>query len=136
MARTKRNTPKTAELAAPKTETRIVMLEAGTSGLKENYGFVSEAYNTALQWPQCSALYSRLQRSTPEIVMSSRTFSAWASVVELQADLPDEPTDDDKRYQEFLYQVFDDMEGGQARFKDDMVRHTPFDGFYFASVVP
>ena len=107
---------KTKELAAPK-ETRLVFYEAGTSGLKEASGFVNEAYNQSLFWPQCYPLYSRIRRSMPEIVMIRQAFTSWARSVGFVVDLPEDPTDDDKKYQEFIYSVLADMEGGRPGSK-------------------
>lgn len=130
-----------AELAAPQkqsTDVRIVLNEPekGTSGLKEFYGFVSEAYNAQLYWPQVSTLYSRLRTSCPEMVMIGRAFTAWARNVAPVVDLPDGPTDDDKRYQDFLLSEFENMEGGFGQYLETTVSRTPFDGFAWNTAVP
>jgi hypothetical protein len=138
---TRAKTP-TRELAAPQpkqdTEVRILINdpERGTSGLKEWSGFVSEAYNAALYWPGVSELYHRLRTSCPEMVMIGRAFTAWARNVEPQVDLPENPTDDDKRYQDFILSDFDNMEGGFGQYLETVVGRTPFDGFSWLSVVP
>src|SRR5688572_6760976 len=90
-----------------KPEVRIVFNEAGTSGLKEWSGFVQAAYNAALYWPNVQPLYSRLRTSMPEIVMIRRAFSSWARNMTPIVDLPEKPTDDDKRYQEFIESDFE-----------------------------
>lgn len=130
-----RSKQKVTELAAPK-EAKIMLFEAGSSGLKEMMGFVNEAYNTQLYWPAVAPLYARLRRSCPEIVMVRNSFTAWARNISLICDLPDEPTDDDKAYQEFIYQACDDMDGGLASFIDTLVNHAPFDGWAWWEVVP
>lgn len=117
-------------------EVRIVFNEAGTSGLKQFSGFVNEAYNAQLFWPTVQPLYSRLRRSMPEIVMIRQAFTAWARNTAPQVDLPDEATDDDKRYQEFIYSDFENMEGGYTKFIDTLVNHVPFDGWGWWEAVP
>lgn len=132
---------KTVELASPPpqpVETRILINEPekGTSGLKEWSGFVSEAYNAALHWPNVSTLYTRLRTSCPEMVMIGRAFTAWARNVELQCDLPENPTDDDKRYQDFILSEAANVEGGFGQYLETTVSRAPFDGFTWNTVVP
>lgn len=117
-----------AKAKEPK-EVRIVFNEKGTSGLKEYSGFVAEAYNSQLYWPTVQPLFARLRRSMPEIVMIRQAFTAWARNTSPQIDLPDDATDDDKRYQDFIYSDFENMEGGYAAFIDTLVNHVPFDGW-------
>ena len=117
-------------------EVRIVFNEAGTSGLKQFSGFVNEAYNAQLFWPTVQPLYSRLRRSMPEIVMIRQAFTAWARNISPQVDLPDDATDDDKRYQEFIYSDFENMDGGYTKFIDTLVNHVPFDGWGWWEAVP
>ena len=115
------------------TETRIIFNEAGTSGLKAYSGFVTEAYNSQLFWPTCEPLYTRLWRSMPEIAMTKNAFVSWGRNVGVEVDLPDDPSDDDKAYQEFVQEVFDDMEGGTTGFIESLVSRTPFYGFSYFS---
>ena len=117
-------------------EVRIVFNEAGTSGLKQFSGFVNEAYNAQLFWPTVQPLYSRLRRSMPEMVMIRQAFTAWARNTSPQVDLPDDATDDDKRYQEFIYSDFENMDGGYTKFIDTLVNHVPFDGWGWWEAVP
>lgn len=119
-----------------KTETRILLVEAGSTGLKEYSGFVSEAYNLQYAWPAVSTLYTRLRRSDSEMLMVGVAFSAWGRNSGIIVDLPDKPTDAEKEYTEFVYQVFDDIEGGATGLIETMVRRTPFDGFYVWEAVP
>lgn len=122
---------RTRELAKAKEEkeVRIVFNEVGTSGLKEFSGFVSEAYNAQLFWPAVQPTFARLRRSMPEIVMIRQAFTSWARNTSPQIDLPDDATDDDKRYQEFIYTDFENMEGGYSAFIDTLINHVPFDGW-------
>jgi len=122
-----------AHLAAP---VKIMMTEAGSSGLKEFSGFITEAYNSALYWPQVQPTYSRLRRSMPEIVIIRQAFSSWARNVTIRVDLPENPTDDDKRYQEFIESVFTEIEGGFGAFIDTLINNVPFYGWGWFSVVP
>jgi len=124
-----------AELAQAR-EVKIMMTEQGTSGLKEYSGFVTEAYLTSLQWPAAYAVYNRLRRSMPEIVMMRQAFSTWARNVKLNVDLPENPTDDDTRYKEFVESVFEEMEGGFGLFMDTLINHVPFMGWGWWEIVP
>lgn len=132
MAR-RRHGNRPAELAAP---VKIMMTETGTSGLKAFSGFITEAYNSQLYWPQVQPTYSRLRRSMPEIVIIRQAFSSWARNVTLRVDLPENPTDDDKRYQEFIESVFTEMEGGFGSFIDTLINNVPFYGWGWFTVVP
>lgn len=118
------------------TEVRIVFAEAGTSGLKETQGFVYEAYNSSLYWPGVHSTYHRLRTSMPEIVAIRQAFTAWARRISPVVELPDNPTDDDKRFQEFIYSDLDNMEGGFGRLIDDMVNNVPFYGWGWWEAVP
>ena len=104
------------ELAQPKSKDRIGIrfVEAGKEGITEWSGFISEAYNAQLYWPTVQPLYSRLRRSMPEIVMIRQAFTSWARNVKPIIELPDEPSDDDKAYQDFLESDFENMEGSAA----------------------
>lgn len=122
--------------ASQQEEVRIVFAEAGTSGLKETQGFVYEAYNTALHWPSVHSTYHRLRTSMPEIVAIRQAFTAWARRVSPIVELPDNPTDDDKKFQDFLYSDFENMDGGFGRLLDDMVNNVPFYGWGWWEAVP
>lgn len=119
-----------------KDKVKIMLYEKGTTGLTEYDGFISEAYNTKLNWPGCYPLYNRLRRSNPEVTMVRQAFTAWARQIDVEVDLPDKPTDDDKRYQEFVQSVFEDVEGGTAGFMENLVSQVPFMGWGWWSVVP
>ena len=137
---TKSKKQNTAELATKDselpTEVRIILNEVGTTGLKEQSGFVAEAYNSALHYPGVYAAYNRIRRSMPEMVMVRQAFTAWSRKVSPIVDLPDEPTDDDKRYQEFIEQDFENMEGGFTSFIDTAVNHVPFLGWSWWEAIP
>jgi hypothetical protein len=135
MAKNKTQPKKVAELAQ-QTEVRIVLNEAGTSGLKEQQGFVYEAYHTQLYWPGVQPTYHRLRTSMPEIVAIRQAFTAWARKISPVVEMPDDPTDDDKKYQEFVLSDFENMEGGFGRLIDDMVNNVPFNGWGWWEAVP
>ena len=127
-----------AELAA-KPEVRIVINQAeeiGTIGLKAYGGFVNEAYNSSLFWPMVAPLYSRIRTSMPEIVMVTRAFTAWGRNISPIVDLPEDPSDDDKRYKDFILSDFDNMEGGFGELIETMVSRVPFDGWFWWDAVP
>lgn len=110
--------------------------EIGSSGLKAYNGYISEAYDPKLYWPGVSPLFTRIRTSTPEIVMVVRAFTTWARNIKPLVELPTEPTDDDKKYQEFIYSDFDNMEGGFGDFIETAVSRVPFDGWFWWDVVP
>jgi hypothetical protein len=127
-----------AELAG-KTEVRIVINEAqeiGSIGLKAYSGFVNEAYNAALFWPGVAPLYSRIRTSMPEIVMVVRAFTAWGRNISPIVELPENPSDDDKRYQDFIFSDFENMEGGFGELVETVVSRVPFDGWFWWDAVP
>lgn len=130
MAKKNRPTPQ------EETQVRIVFNEAGTSGLKEQQGFVYEAYHTHLYWPNVHTTYHRLRTSMPEIVAIRQAFTAWARRVSPIVELPDTPSDDDKKFQDFLLSDFENMEGGFGRLIDDMVNHVPFNGWGWWEALP
>jgi hypothetical protein len=117
-------------------QVRILLSEIGTTGLKEYFGFVTEAYNAALYWPTVAPLYSRLRTSCPEMVMIARAFTSWARSVVPILDLPDKPSDDDKKYADFILSDFDNMDGGFGEFLETVVERVPFDGWFWWDAVP
>ena len=110
--------------------------EIGSSGLEAWYGFVYQAYNADLYWPGVFELYNRLRRSDPEVTITRQIFGTVASGIRIEPDLPDNPSDDDKRFQEFYAQVIGDVEGGIDRWRDTFVAYTPFMGWAWWEAVP
>lgn len=110
--------------------------EIGTSGLKENMGFIEEAYSTSLNWPTVQPLYSRIRRSDPEISVVRNIFASLSRGVSFEWELPDEPSDGDKAAAEFAEQVMADIDGGPDGFIETMVSHVPFMGWGWWEVVP
>jgi len=110
--------------------------EIGSSGLDAWYGFVYQAYNADLYWPGVYELYNRLRRSDPEVTITRQIFGTVASGVRIEPDLPDKPSDDDKRFQEFYSEVIDDLEGGIDRWRDTFVAYVPFMGWAWWEAVP
>lgn len=119
-----------------KPEVRILFNEQGSSGLKAFNGFVTEAYNSSLFFPNVIPLYARLRQSMPEIVMIRRAFSAWSTSVKPIVNLPDEPTDDDKKYQEFLESEFENWDGGFLGWLETCLNYVPFFGWGWWDVQP
>jgi hypothetical protein len=110
--------------------------EVGSSGLNIWNGFVYQAYNADLYWPDVYELYNRLRRSDPEIVIVRQIFGTIASGIRIEPDLPEKPSDDDKRFQEFYSQALDDVEGGIDRWRDTFVAYVPFMGWAWWEAVP
>lgn len=128
---------KRKELAARlPTEVRIVMNEMGSSGLTTSQGFVSEAYNAALYWPNVQPVYDKLRRSMPELVMIRRAFSSWARAITPVVDVPENPSKDDEAYRDFLVSDFENMEGGFGSFVDTLVNNVPFFGWGWWEALP
>jgi len=118
-----------------KKQTRIPLPGVGTSGLKAYSGFVHEAYNSLLYYPQAASIYARL-RSNPTMTMVWRTFQAWGKQIEPAVDLPEKPTDDDKKYQDFILSDFENMEGGFGQYMDIASNRPVMDGFYVWDAQP
>jgi hypothetical protein len=110
--------------------------EAGSSGLKENYGFITEAYNSALYWPTVQPLYARIRRSTPEIVSIRHGFTTWGRNIKPIVNLPDNFTSADEKYQDYLYSEFENWDGGFGQLIDTMVNYIPFMGWGFWEAPP
>lgn len=103
--------------------------EVGTLGLDILDGFVSVAYITDLEWPEVYEEYNRLRRADPEVSMVRQMFVSLAREVELDWQLPDDPTPDDERAQEYGRQVLDDLEGGASKWLEEVVSYVPFMGW-------
>lgn len=111
--------------------------EIGTPGIEMYNGFIQKAYNTDLYWPHVEPLYTRIWRSDPEVAMVRTPFEAWTSGLDIAIELPERaagvdlgpPTDDDKRAQEFGYQVLDDIESGINKSLVSMATRVPFYGW-------
>lgn len=104
-------------------------IEIGTLGLQEAAGYVQEAYHAELQWPTVQPLYSRLRRSDPEISIVRNVYQALARAIKLKFVLGDDPTDDEKKAQDFGESVLEDMESGADGFLSTLVSQVPFMGF-------
>lgn len=112
-------------------------LEIGTPGLDSSFGFLSEAYISKLEWPSVYPVYNRIRRSDPEITIIRQLFTALASQMSLNWELPwDNPTDDDLRAQEFANSVLEDVEGGIGSWLDTVVNYVPFMGWGWWEIVP
>jgi hypothetical protein len=138
MTKKQRHSP--AEMAAPqvaKPEVRILLNdpEKGTSGLQEWMGFVNEAYLAELYWPTCGPLYRRIETACPEIVITNRTFTTWGRNLKPFIDLPEDPSDDDKRYRDFVLSDFENMEGGFGSYIEQVMR-TAFEGWTWFTICP
>jgi hypothetical protein len=126
---------KHTELAQP--ETRITFSEIGGSGLQETMGFVTAAYDTRLDYPAAEPIYRRILRSSPEMVMTGNTFQVWGRHTRAVVELPDNASDADRAYAEFVENdINQNMEGGFVRFSDTLYRFTPFFGFGYWEALP
>lgn len=113
----------------PPSTNGVLMEEAGTTGLRIYSGMIAETWNAELRWPQAWIVYERIRRTDPEIGIVKNIFSALAPNVRLNVKLNRNATDDDKRFQQFLYECIDDLEGGFSEFLSDCVSTVPFFGW-------
>jgi len=110
--------------------------ETGTQGLEEYDGFISEAYNTKLFWPGCYDDYNRIRRSDPEITLARQGFITMARQVTLDVELHDDANDAERKYQDFLREVLDDIDGGPGELLEAAVSYVPFLGWAWWNAVP
>jgi len=108
--------------------------EMGSAGIEAYGGYIQEAYNTRLFWPDVYDIYSRLLRSDPETVISSGHFRSWAGSQTSRYELPTDATPGDQRINIFLNEVIDDIEGGQRPFWETVV-DTAFWGWSLFEIV-
>lgn len=120
----------------PQQQNGIPLGELGTSGIKEFQGFVEAAYNRALYWPEVYGEYNRLRRSMPEMAIVRQLFTVLSRGVTPSVELPDNPSDDDKRYRDFVESEFDNMEGGFTQLMETIVTQVPFMGWGRWNMVP
>ncbi len=138
MSKNRRHTPADMALPQPaRPEVRILLNdpERGTSGLQEWMGFVNSAYLSDLYWPDAGSIYRKMETATPEIVITNRTFTTWARNLRMAVDLPEEPTDDDKRYQDFILSDAENMEGGFGQYIEQALR-AAFEGWVWFTICP
>lgn len=123
------------EMQANGTRPRVYE-EIGTAGLEMWAGFVQQAYESELYWPHVYTHYNRIRRSDPEIGGIVRpAFGMLARGVKLDWETPDEPSDDDKRAQEYARTLFDDAEGGAGALIETIASYVPFMGWGWWEVV-
>lgn len=120
------------------------MKEIGDIGLSTLASWINEAHTAELRWPQCIPLFNRIWRSDPEVTIARNLLSAWASGIEISAEIPvdvisedDVPiSEDDEKARDFLSTVLDDMEGTFSSFIHDSITKIPFFGWGWWEVVP
>lgn len=110
--------------------------EIGTLGLDAFAGIINEAYLKELRWPGVWPVYKRLHRADPEVSIARFLFGSMASQVKFKPRLPDNPSEDDRRFQQFLFEVLDELAPGIEQFRDKLVTHVPFMGFGWWEIVP
>lgn len=108
--------------------------EVGEVGLYQFSGIIQQAYNSELRWPHAYKTFERMRRTDPEIAMVRTIFAALSRELEIEVELPDDASDDDKVYQDFMYEVLDDIENGLGDFLDGMLSRVPFYGWGFWEV--
>lgn len=113
-----------------------LMAEVGSLGLKTTMGFVNEAYHADLRWPSVQPLFSRLRRSDPEVSIVRQVYAALARGIKLRWELPDNPTDGDKKAAEFAETVLQDIAGGVSELLETAVSQVPFFGWGWWEVLP
>lgn len=106
--------------------------EIGTSGLRAYGGYITEAYQTRLQWPTCADEYNRMWRSDPEIGIARAVLQAFGSKISLYFETPEgetAPTTDDQRAVDFANQVLEDIEGGAGAWMTSCLSRVLFYGW-------
>lgn len=110
--------------------------EIGTSGLEAFAGFIKEAYLADLRWPSVWPTYKRLYRADPEVGIARFMLTSLIRNVDLAVDLPENPTDDDKKIKDFIESDFDNVMGGIQQMRDKMITAVPLLGFGIWEMVP
>lgn len=112
--------------------------ELGTLGLglAQVSGFVAKAYIADLYWPQVYPVYNRIRHSDPEITVIRQIFDTMAAGTGIEPDLPEKPSDADKRFQQFIFELLDDLEGGIKGWLSNAINYTPFMGWAWWEAVP
>lgn len=110
--------------------------EIGTPGRAVFAGVINEAYLAELRWPHVWPLYKRILRADPEVAVARYLFETLARQVEFEPQLPENPSDDDKRALEFVVQALDDIDGGMTRFIQKAATHVPLLGWGWWEAIP
>jgi len=111
--------------------------EKGSQGLAMMSGFIQEAYHTKMEWPGCYSLLERIRRSDGEISVARLMMSSFASQVGFRYEIDwEDPTDDDKQFEEFGNQVLDDIEDGIQKWRNTLAAQVPFMGWGLWYVTP
>lgn len=111
------------------------LAEKGVVGLNGFTGLIQEAYASELRWPTVQPMYSRLRRSDPEIGTVLNFFISLSRHGKLTWQLPEKPSDAEKKFAEFGEQVLEDIEGGISSFLEQVVSQVPFFGWSSWNVV-
>ena len=115
---------------------RVAYQEQGTIGLDAWTGYIQEAYNAKLYWPDVYDIYNRLRRSDPEMTIIRHLYSAMAYDVSFEWELPEDATPADEQVNEYLVTLLDDIQGGQRQFIGTLVSQVPFMGWGWWEAVP
>jgi 2'-5' RNA ligase len=113
--------------------------EVGAPGLNAFAGYVNEAYNRELYWPDVAPVYNRIWRSDPEASVARVIQGSMAAKLSVSFDTHpsvEKPSDDDKRAVEFGNEVLEDMQGGITRWITSCAARVPFYGWGWWEVVP
>ena len=106
------------------------IIELGSTGIEQYDGFIHEAYNEKLTWPNCQSLYDKIRRSDPEIAIVRNLYFSLSRNVHFSMNLDiEDPNDDEKRAVDFGYQVIDDMMGGENQLLETAMNYVPFMGW-------
>lgn len=110
--------------------------ELGALGIQSFAGYIQQAYERQLYWPNVFPLYNRLRRSDPEISVVRQLFSSMAGDIEFKWEGPDKPNDDDTKALAFAESVLEDIDGGMSKFRDTLVSYVPFMGWGWWEALP
>ena len=108
--------------------------ELGSIGYTTFGGYLSEAYNARLYWPEAYDIYSRIWRSDPEIGGIVRpTLSAFTRQQSLDLRLPDDASSDDKAVRDYAYQMLEEAVGAPDLL-ETMIRAAAYGWAWFEIV--
>ena len=122
--------------SAPKAEDEANWREKGVYGYGVYAGFVRAAYSSELYWPEVIRIYSKIRRGDPEVGIVRQVWSTFVQNCKGKWIPPDNPTDEEKRAQEFAESIFDDMLGGEQKLLTTLVNNVPFYGWGWWEILP
>lgn len=110
--------------------------EIGALGIPGYGGWITAAYSADLRWPFVYPIYEKMRRADPEVSSVRMVYGTMASGVRIEFKLPENPSDDDKKFCDFGNSVLIDLEGGINKWRDTLMSNVPFMGWGWWEAVP